>query len=686
MTYKSLRVISALGGAAFAFTLVAQQSPAPGPGGEDLSELMALLNTPVEGASKRKQKPIESPQAVEVLTSDQIRASGAFRLVDLLKLMTNVQVWDCDVQGAKVAIRGVAPGATPKTVQILVDGVPLYNNEAFPIDADNLPVPIDAIERVEVVRGPSSSLYGANAQLGVISIITKRAKEGQSMSFRAGGGEKGTFRSQGFYSLGKDAFTLSAGFGGFSVRDSGQTYRIVGGTRTYDPQDQLHGYQVFVRPEVLLGDAKIWAMYAQGSKSGNPEIIESAATGAGNFVLPDTATLGRVAQLGWAQTWTSNLRTELKINSYENTITWDPLGTVAGNPASPFILAALLSVDADLATRYKLMDFTTNQVAFQANWDLSADLHFVFGADSTKIKATKSPFVGFLQDQNESSSGGFVSMDWNAGPVILSLGARGENETLGGSRVSPRLALVMPIDATTVVRIGYFTSTRSPQMAEQSAALSFVTGRALIPNAEVNPEQASNLELGFRKTWSKWSLDLTAYRTNLKKLIAPAPTGALDHGVPVQQFMNSKTEIANYGAELALAGDMATGWTMGFNASLVDYPDKVIDKQADYSPKATSNLWNRCKYGIFQGYVALQYMGRYTRTAFIGSESVSESADATLQVHYNLGVEPFKGFTVSAYGINATKGETLQGNTGFFNNHMTRFARRELGLQAAYRF
>ena len=103
----------------FAFTLVAGtallqgQATAP-PADDDASALLALLNTPVESASKRTQKAIESPQAVEVITADQIRASGAFRLVDVLRLATSLQVWDEDADRAMISLRGLAPGGSAR--------------------------------------------------------------------------------------------------------------------------------------------------------------------------------------------------------------------------------------------------------------------------------------------------------------------------------------------------------------------------------------------------------------------------------------------------------------------------------------------------------------------------------------------------------------------------------------------
>ena len=171
------------------------------------AELRSLISAPNEGASRRIQQAIASPQAVEVITSEQIRAIGAFRLADVLKMATSIQVWDLDGDRASVTLRGVAPSGLGVTVQILLDGIPMYNVVGEPINLNALPVPIDAIEKIEIVRGPSSSLYGANAQMGVIAITTRRAGYGNAGSLRAGLTGNGMHRQEGFFSI-KDGSVL----------------------------------------------------------------------------------------------------------------------------------------------------------------------------------------------------------------------------------------------------------------------------------------------------------------------------------------------------------------------------------------------------------------------------------------------------------------------------------------------
>ncbi len=206
----------------------------------DLKSLLELRNTPVISASKREQSLLDSPQAIEVITGEQIRASGVFRLVDILKLATGLQLWDETASRANVTIRGLNPLASPRTVQVLVDGIPLFNLMAAPLDFNGLPVPLEAIDRVEIVRGPSSSLYGANAQMGVISIFTKRAQAGFEGSLRTGLADHGTARGEFFAAQGGPAFSFVLSGSAASSPDDHHRLNLVGRPGATIPFNSAH--------------------------------------------------------------------------------------------------------------------------------------------------------------------------------------------------------------------------------------------------------------------------------------------------------------------------------------------------------------------------------------------------------------------------------------------------------------
>ena len=665
-----------------ALSLCAQEKPKPAPDDQQFeNELLALLNTPIVSASKREQKPIESPQAVESISGDQIRASGVFRLMDILRLATNVQILDGDGWSSRVALRGVAPNANPVTVQVLVDGVPLFNADTEALNIENIPVPIDAIERVEIVRGPSSSLYGANAQLGVIAITTKSAKSGVNGSLRTGWADSGMYNGQAVAGYGTDAFGIIAGYGGLSYQKLDKPYHVVGTGLEYMPENGYHQSQLFVKPEFKLGSsATIWASFGRAEEKNSPERTMTTT------LLPiygSTYGLFRTetAQAGWSQTWSPTLRTELKVQQAKQAIILGP-GFTPADSIAPGFLALLIAIDPTAASELHVSDLTTKQVSLQVNWDPSQILHIVAGGDTRSMETPGSILQG-IPAIKPTGSGGFLSLDWNLNPVTISLGARVENETLGGSRTSPRAALVWSLDSSTVLRAGYYTATRSPLIAEAYASFDnpiLPYGQALA--VDLKPEEAQNMELGFRKNFSRVSLDLTYYHTTLKKQIVNTIIATTPQ--ITNQYHNSPENKTNQGLEATLTASVAQGWMVGCNAAYVKFEDPSRETQADWAPKTTATLWVKATVGKFFGFASLQHVGSYT--VFTNASTERETRDAHFQTSFNIGYEPFQGFSVSAYGVNAAR-PTTSGIEGVLpNSFLVRYARRELGLQAAYRF
>jgi outer membrane receptor for ferrienterochelin and colicins len=166
-------------------TALAQQ------GTKDLSEvsLEELSNIQVYSASKHMQSASEAPASVTVVTADEIQKYGYRNLADILRSVPGFYVtYDRDY--TFVGVRGFGRlGDWNSRILVLIDGHRSNNNVLGQAMLGNeFLVDVDMIERVEIVRGPSSSLYGANAFFAVINVITRTAKEVKDweLSFQTG--------------------------------------------------------------------------------------------------------------------------------------------------------------------------------------------------------------------------------------------------------------------------------------------------------------------------------------------------------------------------------------------------------------------------------------------------------------------------------------------------------------------
>ena len=161
----------------------------------DLSQasLEQLMNIEVTSVSRREQKLSRVAAAIFVITQEDIRHSGARNVPDLLRLVPGLDVAEIDANTWAISARGFNDVHANKLL-VMIDGRSIYE-PAFGGDFWDLQdVPFEDIDRVEVIRGPGATIWGANAMNGVISIITKNAKATRGSLLKAGSGSETTAR------------------------------------------------------------------------------------------------------------------------------------------------------------------------------------------------------------------------------------------------------------------------------------------------------------------------------------------------------------------------------------------------------------------------------------------------------------------------------------------------------------
>lgn len=162
-------------------------------------------------ASRVGQEPLDSPSTVTVLTADDIRLSGAVNVPDLLRRVVGVDVMSLSAGQPDVSIRGFNNKLNNK-VLVLIDGRSTYLDFIGATLWETSPIQLEEIERIEVIRGPGSAVYGANAVTGVINIITRTPGDGGQV-VRVDVGSPGLVRSSAVASgrSGNTTYRLSAG-------------------------------------------------------------------------------------------------------------------------------------------------------------------------------------------------------------------------------------------------------------------------------------------------------------------------------------------------------------------------------------------------------------------------------------------------------------------------------------------
>ncbi|WP_018294169.1 TonB-dependent receptor plug domain-containing protein [Mariprofundus ferrooxydans] len=164
-----------------------------------------LVNVKVTTLSKHEEKYMSTAGAVFVISSDDIRRSGARSIPDALRLAPGLQVSQSNMNQFQIGIRGQTDFFTDLLL-VMVDGRPIYTTTFSGVWWVAQNYPLQDIERIEIVRGPGGAVWGSNAVNGVINIITKNSGATQGLRITGGGGT--TDKGFGNISFGSHAGNL----------------------------------------------------------------------------------------------------------------------------------------------------------------------------------------------------------------------------------------------------------------------------------------------------------------------------------------------------------------------------------------------------------------------------------------------------------------------------------------------
>lgn len=146
-------------------------------------DITSLFEVDVETASKKKESTFDSPTSTSIITRDEIQRSGITTLEEVFRLVQGMVVREISNGNFDAHIRGLdnlPPSnfsfySTNSISLIMIDGRAVYNHMNGGTFWESLPIALSDIEKIEIVRGPNSALYGPNAAAGVINIITSRS-------------------------------------------------------------------------------------------------------------------------------------------------------------------------------------------------------------------------------------------------------------------------------------------------------------------------------------------------------------------------------------------------------------------------------------------------------------------------------------------------------------------------------
>ena len=213
---------------------------------EEISEAYFFEELPVVlGATRLAQPLADSPTAMTVIDRAMIKASGALSIPDLLRLVPGFTVGFYSGMRASASYHGLADQYA-RDMQVLLDGRSIYDPGYGGVSWPDMPVDLDEINRIEVIRGPNATAYGSNSYAGVINIITQHPSDTYGGKLIATAGDDGRRKLYGRYArqISDFGILLSAAYEdgeGFPTREDDYNYRWFNlhGDKQLDARNQL---------------------------------------------------------------------------------------------------------------------------------------------------------------------------------------------------------------------------------------------------------------------------------------------------------------------------------------------------------------------------------------------------------------------------------------------------------------
>lgn len=544
------------------------------PGGEEnilFQEIPSVFT-----ASKYEQKVTAAPSTVSIITAAEIRKYGYRTLADILRSLRGFHT-SYDRQTQYLGVRGFGrPGDFNTRILLLIDGV-RYNNNIFEAATigNTFILDTDLIDRVEVVRGPGSSLYGSNAFFAVINVITRRGRDLQGAEIATSAASHETYRGR-----------LSYGRrlpGGLEMLLSGTAYDSQGAGRLYYPEYDTpatnHGVATDRDGERVhtlfgkfsLGDLTLETAYGDREKE-DP-------TGAFGTIFndPHNQTSGRdtTVRLQYQHLFPRQLEL-LARASYDRF-------RAEGNYAYDFA-----------PTPPPLV--VINHDHFRGEWwgsevQLSKAFRnhrLIVGGeyrDNYRQDLENADIVVHLDSRQESTTYGlFLQDEYQVRPdLALSLGVRCDHFSSFGWATSPRLALIYNPLERSALKLLYGKAFRAPSAFENYYHDGLVTQK---PNPDLDPETIHTFEVAWEQYFNDYLRAVASgYYYRIKDLI----NLTLDPADGLLVFRNLD-EVKARGLELELEGRISGGWEGRISFALQDAENRQNHETLNNSPRQLIKL------------------------------------------------------------------------------------------------
>jgi len=508
---------------------------------------------PVVLSVSRLSQPVdEAPAAVTVIDQDMIRTSGFRDIPDLLRMVPGFSVAYTADNTWAAGYHGLGD-AFSRRFQVLVDGRSIYSPHYGAVYWTDLPLAIEDIERIEVIRGPNAATHGANAFAAVINIITKTAAQvsGSTASLQYGEqGMRGLMARPG------------GGHGNLRYRltvSSQQRDRFERDVTDKPPVSQDNGQHFEASKTYFLNGRMDWQLSPTADVSAQFGISQGDWR-AGQDTMDPTDVLAPRQQDSRAQYVQVSLhkvesaQREWRLHAYHSRNRFD------ANAIGDLTLLGLGVVSVD---QYLLQ--TRSNLELQVNETWRPDLRGVWGGEIRYDTVVSPQNYDSGRELGGTLARVFGNAEWRAHErVLIQGGAMLEHHYYTGSDISPRVAVSFTLAPGQVVRLGVSQAYRSPTFFEEegSAVYRLTSGALLdmvtVPSNGLEPERVRSREIAWLGQWrpARLEWDMRLFRDHIDDFIGNEKGNFFPDGA----LRPNEFRYANIGTVDSRGGEIQLRW------------------------------------------------------------------------------------------------------------------------------
>ncbi|MBN2121238.1 MAG: TonB-dependent receptor [Candidatus Omnitrophica bacterium] len=546
------------------FTVMAREEGLP-------TELLIFEEVPVVITASKYEQPItEAPSTISIITSEEIRQSGIRNIPELLRSLPGVEIITSKASQTDVGIRGDL-GLLYNGLLVMIDGRSVYQDFQGATAWRRLEIGLEEVDRIEIIRGPGSALYGANAFTGVVNIITKSPEKMKGTLVSLSGGNFSSRDLALYHADVKDNFSYKVS-GGWEETD-----------RWNNPGEDSMDASRFNGVVEYEIDEKSKFVLSTGMNTGESEIFLSGMGGTYDMDIDSTY-----------------LKAEYKHpQGYIRTF-WNRNKVEGSRQGAMNLRISALSNVSDLELQHSFdFDFC---VGHHVTWGASYR-HNTISSGQLDESHESNLFAVYLQDELRLND-----------KLLLNLGARFDHHPIS-KEVSPRGSLIYIPKEDHVVRLVAGTSFRAPSYVElySNTTQGIIT---FLGNRDLNPEEIVSYDVGYEFPMFKKKAKgrINFFYNEMDKiiediLIAPLPPTFM-------YFNDGKKNVRGCEAGLDF---LITDWLTGFtNYTYQRVKDGPVGTR-NSAPEYKVNTGLRCNFdnGLSAG-VTAHYVDTYETDTTMG--------------------------------------------------------------------